>query len=278
MSSTSLEVHPQLFFCRILYGTALTAGMASIFLLLDWLSLDGPLFDGVYFPERRMKLHVMAMCSFLVVNNGLAICMYRAYRGTKKLYTKGIHSLMHFINVIFIIFGLKAAFDAHNYHKTADGAPAPRPNLHSSHSWIGLATCILYTIQYLSGLVIYGLHFTSPADRKRNMPMHRAFGLVLFGMAFAVTMMGITQYSIWHTTCPDWYCMDRIVVNALSLSLTIFFLCVVIIVHRPEWRRLPLPEEVEKPLESASLTSVDTSVKSKRILDSGSISHSEFDR
>lgn len=69
--------------------------------------------------------------------------MYRGLRYARKKNLKLAHAGGFVCVMILIILGLVAVFDSHNYAKP------PIPNLYSLHSWIGLASVILFGLQVI---------------------------------------------------------------------------------------------------------------------------------
>lgn len=70
--------------------------------------------------------------------------VYRVFRNDRKLYVKILHGSLLFFSIIFMAVGLKAVFDSHNL------ANPPVSNMYSLHSWLGLATIILFICQVTS--------------------------------------------------------------------------------------------------------------------------------
>lgn len=71
-----------------------------------------------------------------------AILAYRGFRHTRKINLKISHALGHIISFMLIIIALVAVFDSHN-----SAMPNPIPNMYSLHSWIGLGTVVLFSIE-----------------------------------------------------------------------------------------------------------------------------------
>ena len=70
-----------------------------------------------------------------------ALLVYRVFRNARKMSLKIVHSLLQALALIISAVGLKAVFDSHNL------AAEPHANLYTLHSWIGLATIVLFGVQ-----------------------------------------------------------------------------------------------------------------------------------
>ena len=81
-------------------------------------------------PDRRIDFYFPSF---------LGAIAYRVFRTQDKFKVKLIHGAIHSGAIIFAILGLITVFDFHNVNHI--------PNLYSLHSWIGLATVILFACQ-----------------------------------------------------------------------------------------------------------------------------------
>lgn len=71
-----------------------------------------------------------------------AIIAYRVFRNDSKRLVKILHAVMQFGALGFSSFALASVFSAHN-----EGGIA---NLYSIHSWLGLATFVMFALQVMS--------------------------------------------------------------------------------------------------------------------------------
>ena len=118
--------------------------------------------------------------------------MYRLFSKTSKLYVKIGHALVQVGAMVLASVGLRAVFAYHN--------SAGYPNMYSLHSWLGLFTVILFGLQWVFGFVSFLFPKLSEGIRRFYLPHHKFWGLVIFGMACATALMGITEKAIWSIT------------------------------------------------------------------------------
>ncbi|KFQ46724.1 Cytochrome b ascorbate-dependent protein 3, partial [Nestor notabilis] len=94
---------------------------------------------------QMFNWHPVLMVTGMVVLYGAASLVYRlpsSWSGP-KLPWKVLHSSLALAAFILAVLGLVAVFRFHNDHGT--------PNMYSLHSWLGLATILLFSCQWLTG-------------------------------------------------------------------------------------------------------------------------------
>lgn len=124
-------------------------------------------------------------------SNFPAILIYRTGRNKQKKILKLSHASIHALSFIFAVIGLKAVFDSHNLKKD------PTPNLYTLHSWVGLATVILFTGQFVAGIVTFLYPMLSKSLRATILPVHVHSGTALFIFALISAMTGIQEKAIY---------------------------------------------------------------------------------
>ena len=68
--------------------------------------------------------------------------IYRMFRQTEKMTVKVVHSILQLVAFCIAVCGLVAVFGFHNAQEI--------PNMYSLHSWIGMATTVLFAFQVCS--------------------------------------------------------------------------------------------------------------------------------
>ena len=64
---------------------------------------------------------------------------------------------------------------------------------YSLHSWMGIITVLLFTSQWLAGLVTFLFPGLASHLRAAYLPIHTSFGILIFVMACATCLTGITE-------------------------------------------------------------------------------------
>jgi cytochrome b-561 len=149
---------------------------------------------------------------------------------------------MHVFALIFSTVGLKAVFDSHNL------ANPPIPNLYSLHSWFGLIVLILFCLQWLFGFISFLYPKLSEDIRKAYLPAHRLWGIIIFIMACATALMGITEKAIFSLKDYKDLPTEGKVLNMFGLMIALFCGLVVYLVTKYDYRRQPEVDD-HKPLE-----------------------------
>uniref|UniRef100_A0A2I9LNW2 Cytochrome b561 n=1 Tax=Centruroides hentzi TaxID=88313 RepID=A0A2I9LNW2_9SCOR len=198
-------------------------------------------------PPLQFNYHPLFMVIGMVFFYGDAIMVFRVLRNERKKLLKLIHGGLQALAFVFTVVALKAVFDSHNLPKK------PFPNMYSLHSWLGLATVLLFCLQFVCGFVAFLFPGLVQIWRSRYLPLHVFFGLAIFVMAIATCLAGITEKLVFklgfgYSLLPA----EGVIANLLGVSLVVLGILVVYLVSSPRFRRQPLPEEDVLRLEPHS--------------------------
>ncbi|XP_050316124.1 putative transmembrane ascorbate-dependent reductase CYB561 homolog isoform X2 [Anthonomus grandis grandis] len=221
-----------------LYVFTSSLGIGLIVLLLFWLMYYRDGFSWQADPKKQFNWHPFMMVLSMVFLYSQAILIYRTGRYMSKKKLKLLHAGIHLLAFILSVIGLKAVFDSHNL------ATPPIPNLYSLHSWIGLLTVIIYTIQFLAGFISFLYPGLSSSMRKTMMPVHIVFGTITFIMGLISVMTGLTEKALF-TLSNDYsrFIPEAFVFNFMGLITTFYGLLVLYLVTDLSYKRQTLPEE-----------------------------------
>ena len=67
------------------------------------------------------------------------------------------------------------------------------PNHSTFHSYVGMLTLVLYSVNFVAGALFYGLQLVSSATRERTIAFHRALGLSAYGFMLLSIFLGMLQ-------------------------------------------------------------------------------------
>ncbi|XP_049924402.1 transmembrane ascorbate-dependent reductase CYB561 [Epinephelus moara] len=229
-----------------LVGASQVLGLAAVVLTGVWMGHyhGGFAWDG---SSREFNLHPLCMVLGLVFLHGDAILVYRVFRNEAKRNVKLLHGIIHLLALIISIIGFAAVFDFHRAAKI--------PDMYSLHSWCGMATLVLFCIQWVMGLVFFLFPVASSWLRASYLPVHVFCGLVLLVMAIGSSLLGITEkllFSIMSTYSQ--LVPEGVLANILGILLVCFGVLLGFLITREEYRRPPNPEEESLSVHFKTLT------------------------
>ncbi|KAL1501210.1 hypothetical protein ABEB36_006582 [Hypothenemus hampei] len=230
--------HQKIKMYTTIYSFATSLGAGLILLTLFWILHYRGGFAWRSNVEIEFNWHPFLMLLGMVFLYSQAILVYRTGRNMPKKKLKLFHAALHFSAFICSIIGLQAVFDSHNLNKN------PIPNLYSMHSWIGLITIIIFSIQFLSGFITFLYPGLAPSLRKVLMPIHIVFGLGAFIMGLISCITGLTEKALW--ALQDKYSLftaEAFVFNFIALITVFYGLLVLYLVLDGTYKRQTLPEE-----------------------------------
>jgi len=169
----------------------------------------------------------------------LGILMYRLFRNEKKKKLKLIHAGVMIASFMCAVIALKAVFDSHNLPEK------PVPNLYSLHSWMGLITVLLFACQWLAGLVTFLFPGLASHLRAAYLPVHTSFGILIFVMACATSLTGITEKLLFTFKKGEYgqRAPEGVMANWIGILIILFGTLVVYLATNIQYKRLQRPED-----------------------------------
>lgn len=187
--------------------------------------------------DKEFNLHPVLMIGGFVFLLGEAILVYRLCRCCRKIYNKLFHTILHLLVMPAAAIAVVAVFDYHGLSKPAI------PDLYSLHSWMGLGTLGLFSLQFVFGffsyLVLLCCEKSTASFRAALLPIHTHFGLVTFLLGVATCVTGLTEKAIF--TLRGKYAerdAEGIVINVLGLVLIAAAICLTLVVRHPRFQRV----------------------------------------
>ncbi|XP_019740410.1 transmembrane ascorbate-dependent reductase CYB561 [Hippocampus comes] len=229
-----------------LVGGSQVLGVTSVVLTGVWMGHyhGGFAWDGT---EQEFNLHPLCMILGLVFLQGDAILVYRVFRNEAKKNVKVLHGIIHLLALIISIVGMVAVFDSHR--------AAKYPNMYSLHSWCGMATVVLFSLQWVMGLLFFLFPVASSWLRATYLPVHAFCGLGLLAMAVGTSLLGITEKLLFSIMSSySRFPPQGVLANVLGLLLVCFGVLLCYIITREEYRWPPNPEEESLAVHFKTLT------------------------
>ncbi|XP_018323585.1 cytochrome b reductase 1 [Agrilus planipennis] len=222
---------------NFLYGIATGVGVAVICLVLFWCVHFRNGFSWSSDPALEFNWHPLLMTTGMIFLYAQSILVYRSARNFRKKQLKLAHGFLHLMVFILTVIGLKAVFDSHNLKSP------PIPNLYSLHSWIGLLTVILFTLQLVLGFVSFLYPGLPKTTRAAIMPIHVTFGTSIFIMATVAAISGLLEKAIFTLNNYAELPSEGIAINLIGIFTIGFALLVLYLVNDADYKRHNLPED-----------------------------------
>lgn len=205
------------------------AAIVMVAMTIVWTSkvLEGFAWDGT---SKQFNLHPLCMVCGFIFLYGEAALAFRVFSQHTKSYVKIIHGVFHILAFIAAVIGLKAVFAFHNHGGI--------PNMYSLHSWCGLTTVLLFSLQFTFGFLSFFWPGAVTSIREAYLPVHRYFGLGILFLSAISTISGITEKLFFkfddeYSQLPS----GSVIGNILGLSVLAYVFLVGYILHNPEWKR-----------------------------------------
>ncbi|XP_070781172.1 lysosomal membrane ascorbate-dependent ferrireductase CYB561A3-like [Enoplosus armatus] len=178
-------MRPPGWFCAT-YVLCLCLGFLCLLFVSYWTSRWGGSFswDG---SALQFNWHPILMVSGLVVVYGNAVVVYRLpfTWKQKKLTWKLVHAGLMLLALLLSVLGLCAVFDFHRGLHI--------PDLYSLHSWVGICTVVMFTLQWLLGLAGFLLPCSPLWFRSTLKPLHIWMGKAILILSVTSCISGINE-------------------------------------------------------------------------------------
>ncbi|XP_073791229.1 lysosomal membrane ascorbate-dependent ferrireductase CYB561A3-like isoform X2 [Danio rerio] len=186
------------------------------------------------------------MVTSLVVLYGNAIVLYRVPLTWSRWRCKLSHAGLLSVAVVLSVLGVCAAFDFHRGNNI--------PHLYSLHSWIGISTVVLFTLQWFGGLCAFLLPWTPLAFRVFLKPLHVWMGTAIFILSLIASLSGISEKLLLtlngrngsntepYTALPA----EALFANSLGILVVIFGLVVLRILSNHKWKNPQFENESDR--------------------------------
>lgn len=214
--------------------------LGSLGLILFWVFFY---YDGVAWNKdgsKQMNLHYVLMIGGFIFMNGHAMLVYQVFPCCKKIYNKILHAILFVLSISCIAIGMYVAIDAH-------GTGPDSVHFYSMHSWIGLVTCGLFALQFITGffsfLVLLCCDNATAKFRQSLLPTHVTFGLIIFNLAVVACLTGLTQSARYRLNGqggnPQYrdFPEQGIVANVLAMVLIALAIVLPYIIRNNSYRR-----------------------------------------
>ncbi|NXN14802.1 CY561 protein, partial [Indicator maculatus] len=219
----------------------------------------------------QFNVHPLCMVLGMVFLQGDALLVYRVFRHEAKRSTKVLHALLHGLALVIALVGecqglggqpgLAPAFGGNRLLSTGIIAVFEShrakgiPDMYSLHSWCGMATFVLYLLQWLLGCGFFLFPGASFSLRSRYKPQHIFFGISLFILSITACLLGITEMLLFKISDSySHFVPEGILANMLGVLLVAFGLVVGYVLTRDDWKRPPLAEELALSMDFKTLT------------------------
>lgn len=150
------------------------------------------------------------------------------------------HASFHALAIVFISLGLAVEFISHYYHGETD--------LYSLHSWVGMATIVIFVSQFIFGLLCYLSPAFSDRVKAFYLPIHVFFGTMCFIMAIATCLIGLNQnarFNMKYAELPA----QGVLINMIGMLLVVYGSLVVYLVTKSSYKRSKTVEILSEELK-----------------------------
>ncbi|RWS13768.1 Cytochrome b561-like protein, partial [Dinothrombium tinctorium] len=189
--------------------------VAVIALIITWIAK----FAGGFGSFLTFNYHPFFMILGFVIITGNSVLIYRSLLGPRRTTVKLIHFILNCLTLACIVLALYSVFNG-----------SGSAWLYSLHSWCGVATVLVFALQFIVGVFSFLVPFIGEEKRKNLLPYHAFFGTAIFVAASATCLMGATEFALLELTGEEAYNKKppgAFVINFLGLSIFLFAALVV---------------------------------------------------
>lgn len=105
-----------------------------------------------------------------------------------RVLKKYVHGSLHVVALLLTVLGIVAAIQSHTLK-----APMPMSNFYSTHSFLGILTCIMMIGQIAFGCMAYVFPQWSLPERQSFSHVHKFFGGATFCVGMGTIMVGLQE-------------------------------------------------------------------------------------
>ncbi|XP_074474778.1 lysosomal membrane ascorbate-dependent ferrireductase CYB561A3-like [Sebastes fasciatus] len=217
------------------YALCLCLGLLCLLFVSYWSShwRGGFSWDG---SALQFNWHPVLMVSGLVVLYGNVAVVYRVpftWKQEKHIW-KVVHAGLMLLALLLSVLGLCAVFDFHRVFHISD--------MYSVHSWVGICTVVMFTLQWVLGLAGFLLPCSPPWFRSTLKPVHIWMGKAILILSVTSCISGINEELLFsldgvggkpYSSLPA----EAKFANSLGLLIVAFGLVVFGILSKDKWRR-----------------------------------------
>merc|ERR1712176_232446 len=197
--------------------------------------------------EEFFNLHVLFMLFGFLLPNVIAAGSFRFFTFLERETAKKIHQGLNTLAMASACAGFGLVYQ----HQKA--AYPDYPHFHSPHTWIGLATMIIFAINWVMGALVYGLQLFPMSVKVFCMPIHKALGsMSLYLVSFSCILGFFSNYHydfMYNETCetcdtPERKGSKMEIINSSLTFLVVGTILVAFYIHHEGLKR---PTTAVKP-------------------------------
>ncbi|XP_065839652.1 transmembrane ascorbate-dependent reductase CYB561-like [Oscarella lobularis] len=182
--------------------------------------------------EQHFNWHPVLMVTGLIYFTSQSLLAFRLLPCSKAT-KKALHVLLHLCSGTCAVIGLVAVLEFHRRNGHSD--------FHSLHSWCGLITLALFTLQFLLGFCAFLFPGFRMERRTSFRPIHSVLGLGVFSLAIVTSLIGINekiQFINLASHEDEEMSLENVLANSVGLIILFIFCLVFAILSRKRYKAL----------------------------------------